>query len=119
MGFLDDVCRENDCDVGRVAMAIGTYKGTPIAVFEHQMGCGACEIICRELFAPGVSRRKYVTDKFIFNSAKKFAIRVGSCGGINTETTSEEEKVNVYDVIVSRKSVGISGATMQSETGRL
>lgn len=118
--FLHDEVQKQGGDVGRVAIALGTYKGTPIAIFEHQMGCGGAEIICRELVSPVISSRKYNASQFKFNASEKYVIRVGSCGGINSgKETKKEEIVRVYDAIVSSHSVGISGCNVQASLGAL
>jgi len=118
--FLHDEMQKLGADVGRIAIALGTYKGTPIAIFEHQMGCGGAEIICRELVSPLISSREYKTDKNEYAAKEKYVIRIGSCGGINSgKETKKSDIVKIYDVIISSHSVGISGCHIQAALGML
>jgi purine-nucleoside phosphorylase len=119
--ILEDVILQYDQNpnIGRVSIGIGTYKGTPITVFEHQMGCGSCEIICRELLSPIVSSKEYKTNNKNYSMDCKYIIRVGSCGGINGKTTKKEEMIQLTDVIVADKNVGITGCILQSKTSLL
>jgi len=116
--ILEDVILQYDksSNIGRVSIGIGTYKGTPICVFEHQMGCGACEIICREMLSPIVSSKEYKTENENFHTESKYIIRVGSCGGINGYSTKKDKKIKLADVIVTDKNVGITGCILQSKT---
>lgn len=117
---LDHLMDSNGEDPGRVSVVVGTYKGTPVTIFEHQMGCAACEILSREVLHPDVSTRAFtLPDGIKFQADSKYIIRVGSCGGINGFETKEEEKVALSDVIVTNSIVGIDGTTTQSLTGNM
>jgi len=104
---------------GRVAIAVGLFKGTPIAVVEHQMGCGAVEIICREIWSDQCSATTFVTSAHAFHAPGKFSIRVGSCGVMNDPADEKAAVFKAFDVVVTSHQVGVSGCDVQSATGTL
>jgi len=117
---LDSLMESYGEDPGRISIVVGTYKGTPVTIFEHQMGCAACEILCREMLHPEVSTRAFtMPDGMMYKADAKYIIRVGSAGGINGFDTKEEEKIDLCDVVVSNSIVGIDGTTTQSLTGNM
>jgi len=123
--FLDNVTlltsRVKDVggDISRVEIAVGTYKGTPIAAIETQMGCPATEIIMRELTSDLASTVAFDCGKGLsFRPPRRYIIRLGSAAGING-TKAGQVAVNAFDVVIATHSVGCSGADIQALTGRL
>lgn len=109
----------NGKDCGRVEIATGLYKGTPIVLFEHQMGCPAVEIMMRELLSDECMSHKFTLDDHAFVSDAKYIIRIGTCGGINHQTTPSEEMIGMYDIIVTSHQVGVASTDVQAMTGHL
>lgn len=138
--YLDNVTLLNiaveaaGLDGGRTSVAVGTYKGTPICLLEHQMGCAGVEIYFREIMS-----KEFMTTHFklasadnthdtTFTSDAKYVIRVGTCAALNpsyetqAKLTSDEKLqqcVGVYDLIVSSHVLGCSATDLQSLTGSL
>lgn len=109
----------NGENCGRVEMAAGLYKGTPIVLFEHQMGCPPVEITMKEILSDECMAQTFDIDDHTFVSDAKYIIRVGSCAGINHPTTPSNETVNLYDIIVASHQVGVSSTDVQCMTGNL
>lgn len=107
--------QKNELDQGRVHIAVGLFKGTPIAIVEHEMGCSAAEIIVKEIVF-GCMSRSFKTEKANFNSDAKYVLRVGSSAGINKSTATD---ISAFDLVVVSHQLGMSGADMQSLTGQL
>ncbi|KAL0237347.1 hypothetical protein PCE1_000744 [Barthelona sp. PCE] len=121
---IDKVLLEAGKPIGRVAVAVGTYKGTPIAVFEHQMGCPATEINFREISSPYVVKHvNYVNvDCTNITTDAVYSIRVGTCGGMNlweNENPEGYRPVDLAHIVVSTHHVGVNGTLIQSATGHL
>lgn len=117
--IFERVMLSNDKDCGRVEIATGLYKGTPIVLFEHQMGCPAVEILMRELLSEECMSHKFPLDDHIFVSDTKYIIRIGTCGGINHQTTPSDELIGLYDIIVTSHQAGVASTDVQSMTGNL
>jgi len=101
----------------RVEVAVGTYKGTPIAVIETQMGCSATEILMREIISEACSSLNFNCGDFTFRAPHHYLVRLGSAVGINSE--AKKAAVNVFDAVIATHNVGLSGADLQALTGRL
>jgi len=104
-------------DPSRVEVAVGTYKGTPIAAVETEMGCPATEIIIREVSSDLASKLQFQCGGFNFKAPRRFLIRLGSAVGINGDSATE--KVSAFDAVIATHSVGVSGADIQALTGNL
>jgi len=117
---LSELMFKNGLDSGRITIVVGTYKGTPVTVFEHQMGCAACEILSREILHTKTSTKDFIMpDGTNFLADSKYVIRIGSCGAINGFNTKMNEKVDLCDIIVTNSVVGVDGSTTQSITGNM
>mmetsp|Transcript_11841 Transcript_11841/g.21633 ORF Transcript_11841/g.21633 Transcript_11841/m.21633 type:complete len:355 (+) Transcript_11841:110-1174(+) len=120
---LNDLMLEHGDNPGRVCVAVGTYKGTPVAMFEHQMGSSGAEIIVKEVIADGIMTNKFSLGNKVFNSDAKYMIRVGSAAGINCNDEGKKELrqpvVEAYDCVVANKQVGISCADYSALCGSL
>mmetsp|Transcript_2361 Transcript_2361/g.3538 ORF Transcript_2361/g.3538 Transcript_2361/m.3538 type:complete len:277 (-) Transcript_2361:2-832(-) len=125
--ILNDRMLKANGNPGRITVAVGTYKGTPIVAFEHQMGSPAAEIIVREMVSNKIMTNEFKLGETVFNSDAKYVFRVGSAAGINCYNGPEEEKkqelrspvVNAYDCIVASHQVGISCADYSAMTGSI
>jgi uridine phosphorylase len=94
-------------EVGRVKVVEGYYYypydkntyGVRLLVAETQMGMPAVDIVAREL---------------IFAAKKEpvVQIRVGTCGGINTQEL-DHPILGIGDLVIAQKVIGSSGAIMQ------
>ncbi len=111
--ILDKAMGAAGLESGRNAIAVGTYKGTPVCFMEHQMGCAGAgeqasisltldstmfsEIFFREVLSTNNMTTKFVLDKGdgtphqVFNSDAKYVIRVGTCAGINPSLKTQEK----------------------------
>jgi len=116
---FERVMLSNGQDCGRVEIATGLYKGTPIVLFEHQMGCPAVEIIMRELLSDECMTQKFILADHVFLSDAKYIIRVGTCAGINHATTPSDETIDIYDILVASHQAGVSSTDVQSMSGNL
>jgi uridine phosphorylase len=103
-------------DPSRVEVAVGTYKGTPIAAIETEMGCPATEIIVREVVSDLASRLSFRQGNFQFQAPHRYVIRLGSAAGING---TQGPPVKPFDAVIATHSVGVSGADIQALTGNL
>lgn len=97
----------------RVRMAIGVYKSTkggqvPITVLEHQMGEGAASIITEEAMSYAAPR--YLSGASFMPEGINI-IRVGSCGGLNSQENSG--RIAIGDLILASEGFGYSGVIMQ------
>jgi purine-nucleoside phosphorylase len=142
--LLDTHMQQNGLSKGRVCIAIGTFKGTPICVVEHSMGCACAEIIIREVLHDSCSVRTFRTDSYTYKAPSKYVIRYGSCGAINdpevhaqsrgetqafTDDSSNPLQANdispqtatfkPFDIAVASHQIGLSGSDIQAVTGRL
>lgn len=105
-------------DPSRVEIAVGTYKGTPIAAVETEMGCPATEIVVRDICSSLASRLSFRQGDFLFNAPQRYVIRLGSAAGING-TIKGQTVVKAFDAVIATHSVGVSGADIQALTGNL
>ena len=117
VSYLHDLAADANLNSGRVNVAVGAYKGTPIAIVETGMGCSSAEIISKEVLAEQYSSLSISTPSGSFSADSKYMIRVGSCAGINCE--GDKEVINPFDVIVATHQVGVSGADIQVFTGQV
>ena len=116
--LIHDIMKENGLNNGRVNIALGTYKGVPIAIAETQMGCSAVEINVKELTSNICMTKNFNN----FHADSKYVIRVGSCAGINPsveQTTDNNKVIKGFDIVICNKQVGISGADYQALSGKL
>eukprot|EP01084_Bolivina_argentea_P265064 449170_1 len=118
--LLQDVMRSFNLNPFRIEIAIGLYKGTPIIIFEHQIGSGSTEIYLKELLSNKCMTNIYKvssTNK-CFTSDSKYLIRLGTSLGINS-SNQNSIKLNVGDISVSTHQVGISSTDFQAITSNL
>jgi len=122
--ILSNLMMENGANPGRVCVAVGTYKGTPIVAFEHQMGSSGAEILIREMISNTVMTNEFKLGATTFKADAKYLIRIGSAAGINCYQTADGKalkspQIEAYDVIVASHQVGISCADYSALTGSL
>lgn len=119
--LLQDVMRSFNLNPFRIEIAVGLYKGTPIMIFEHQIGAGSTEIYLKELLSNKCMTNIYKvssTNK-IFTSDSKYLIRLGTSLGINNESKSNDIEYKPGDISVSTHQVGISSTDFQAITSNL
>lgn len=112
--FLDEYAKKFDESFeGRVKIAIGTLKrnkkNVAICIAETQMGTSAAQIILREI-AAHMSLR-YVIGNESVELKNLYAIRVGSCGGINDGSFPN---IKTGDIVSCTYSLGDINAIAQS-----
>jgi len=119
MTDLEDKLTKLGGNIGRVCVGVGAYKGTPVAIFEHQMGGSPVEIILTEMLSHQVMTREFHYNGKTFNAPQKIALRVGSCGGINKYDMSNDpgREINPFDLIVASHQLGVQSADVQALTG--
>lgn len=106
---------------GRVHVAVGLYRGTPVAVVEHGMGCASTEIIVREVLSNAASAQSYDVDGAgTFAADARYIVRVGSAAGVNASASPpDEELVRPFDLVVTTHQAGVSGTDLQAVSGLL
>jgi uridine phosphorylase len=114
--LLHHAMHDVGANVGRVDIAVGLWKGTPVAIMEHQMGCAATEINVREAIS-----REQMTTTFRYGPLRlhapaKYVIRVGSAAGLNSD---DRASIAGFDLIVASHQVGVSGTDLHALTGQL
>ena len=117
--LLQDVMRSFHANPFRIEIAVGLYKGTPIMIFEHQIGSGSTEIYLKELLSNKCMTNIYKVNSTqnIFTSDSKYLIRLGTSLGINNNGNHIEYKPG--DISVSTHQVGISSTDFQAITSNL
>ena len=104
----------------RVEIAVGLYKGTPIVVFEHQIGPSPVEIYCRELLSDQLMTNCFAVNNRFFESDAKYIVRLGTSLGINHKKKNENAvHLNIGDINVCNKQIGISSVDFQAITSNL
>lgn len=114
--LLHEEMRASGKNIGRVNMAVGTWKGTPIVVMEHQMGCSATEINVREALSREQMDTCFTHGSVTVHAPAKYVIRVGSAAGVNTPDVAS---ISGFDLVVASHQVGVSGSDIQALTGQL
>jgi uridine phosphorylase len=100
--------------MGRAAMVIGYYDGTPVLVAESQMGAPAVQIIVNELLNDHITSTTYNTPSGPLKMPQKGVIRVGTAGGINHKP---QPTLHVGDLVIATHTLGLTGATAQALGG--
>jgi uridine phosphorylase len=107
---------------GRVNILVGFYKDhgsdIPVTIFETQMAMGAQDITLQEALCLCDPRGYNVADKRL--SANEITvIRVGSCGGINSDSTDKAipPVIMIGDLVIGESSFGHSGVIRQRLSG--
>jgi len=106
----------------RIEIAVGLYKGTPVMIFEHQIGSGSTEIYLKELLSSQCMSEIYRVESTgnCFTSDAKYLIRLGTSLGINNASDcADSVVVQPGDIAVSTHQVGISGTDFQAMTSNL
>eukprot|EP00002_Diphylleia_rotans_P005893 TRINITY_DN1510_c0_g3_i1.p1 TRINITY_DN1510_c0_g3~~TRINITY_DN1510_c0_g3_i1.p1 ORF type:complete len:351 (-),score=94.58 TRINITY_DN1510_c0_g3_i1:64-1116(-) len=123
---LPTLMEENGLNIGRIDMAVGLYKGTPVVLMESQMGGPATEINVREVVSSDCMTTSFQIDEDVtFKSDAKYVIRVGSCAGLNLSTSPDAPEhesrtfLRNFDLIITTHQIGITGADVQSLSGLL
>lgn len=120
--LLKDVMRGMNLNPFRVEIAVGLYKGTPVMIFEHQIGSGSTEIYLKELLSNQCMTDIYKVQSSgeCFTSDAKYLIRLGTSLGINNSADCADSVVlKPGDIAVSTHQVGISGTDFQAMTSNL
>eukprot|EP00764_Aduncisulcus_paluster_P009940 gnl/Carplike_NY0171/3370_a4535_427.p1 GENE.gnl/Carplike_NY0171/3370_a4535_427~~gnl/Carplike_NY0171/3370_a4535_427.p1 ORF type:complete len:355 (+),score=104.49 gnl/Carplike_NY0171/3370_a4535_427:415-1479(+) len=120
--LLNERMKAHGKPAGRVAVALGTYKGVPVAVFEHLMGTPSVEILVKEVTSPEYCavHEPYKVPTTVFRPPEVVhLVRVGSCGGVNSPDSPELSVVQCGDIIIMNKVIGVTGCDIQSITGSL
>ena len=120
--LLRDVMRALHLNPYRIEIAVGLYKGTPIMIFEHQIGSGSTEIYLKELLSNECMTNIYKVSSSdqCFTSDSKYLIRLGTSLGINnTSSDAESVKLSPGDIAVSTHQVGVSSTDFQAITSNL
>jgi len=120
--LLKDVMRGLGLNPFRIEIAVGLYKGTPVMIFEHQIGSGSTEIYLKELLSSQCMSEIYRVESTgnCFTADAKYLIRLGTSLGINNSSDCEDSVVvQPGDIAVSTHQVGISGTDFQAMTSNL
>jgi len=119
--LLKDVMRGLGLNPFRIEIAVGLYKGTPVMIFEHQIGSGSTEIYLKELLSNQCMSEIYRVQSSgqCFTSDAKYLIRLGTSLGINNASNCATEILKPGDIAVSTHQVGISGTDFQAMTSNL
>lgn len=121
--LLTNVMRSFHMNPYRIEIAIGLYKGTPITIFEHQIGAGSTEIYLKELLSNECMTNVYKVESThrCFTSDSKYLIRLGTSLGINSDNkiSPNDATLGVGDISVSTHQVGISSTDFQAMTSNL
>ena len=120
--LLRDVMRALKMNPYRIEIAVGLYKGTPIMIFEHQIGSGCTEIYLKELLSNECMTNIYKVSSSnkCFTADSKYLIRLGTSLGINNGRDSTESlTLSPGDIAVSTHQVGISSTDFQAMTSNL
>merc|ERR1719410_1306404 len=118
--LLRDVMRALHLNPYRIEIAVGLYKGTPVMVFEHQMGGGSTEIYLKELLSTECMTNIYKVGSQCFTADSKYLIRLGTSLGINDSIdNAQSARLSPGDIAVSSHQVGISSTDFQAITSNL
>lgn len=120
--LLKDVMRGLGLNPFRIEIAVGLYKGTPVMIFEHQIGSGSTEIYLKELLSNQCMSEIYRVQSSgqCFTADAKYLIRLGTSLGINNGADCADSVVlKPGDIAVSTHQVGISGTDFQAMTSNL
>eukprot|EP01083_Nonionella_stella_P164667 545717_1 len=121
--LFQDVMRSFKLNPYRIEIAVGLYKGTPITIFEHQIGSGSTEIYLKELLSDKCMTNIYKVSSShsankCFTSDSKYLIRLGTSLGINSRA-KQAVHFNPGDISISTHQVGISSTDFQAMTSNL
>jgi len=118
--LLTNVMRSFHMNPYRIEIAVGLYKGTPITIFEHQIGAGSTEIYLKELLSNACMTNVYKVESTqqCFTSDSKYLIRLGTSLGINSSIPNDTA-LSVGDISVSTHQIGISSTDFQAMTSNL
>ncbi|MEM4336027.1 MAG: hypothetical protein QXY61_03410 [Candidatus Anstonellales archaeon] len=116
--LLDEEAKRFGLDfAGRVAVAVGKFKGVPVCVFETQMGCPATQINANEILYFSDDEGYFVDGDRVVSDGI-YIIRVGTCAGINAGD-NVAPVLEIGDVVISERSFGSVGAILQSYIGKI